>query len=121
MWCLADEGKWLNQHILSAVLRCTRLFKWNRNYCFALPSNFNVNWQAVGEVCLPSLKVQIRKKQSLSGSSSILLCKILPLFLQVDINDVVAINPELLELPPADVKENVPLQDNVSLQVSALK
>ncbi|XP_063263298.1 kinesin-like protein KIF2C isoform X6 [Prinia subflava] len=35
---------------------------------------------------------------------------------EVDINDVVAINPELLELPPADVKENVPLQDNVTLQ-----
>uniref|UniRef100_A0A8C3RHR0 Kinesin-like protein n=1 Tax=Cyanoderma ruficeps TaxID=181631 RepID=A0A8C3RHR0_9PASS len=39
---------------------------------------------------------------------------------EVDINDVVAINPELLELPPADVKENVPLQDNVTLQVSEL-
>ncbi|XP_018767920.1 kinesin-like protein KIF2C isoform X2 [Serinus canaria] len=35
---------------------------------------------------------------------------------EVDINDVIAINPELLELPPADVKENVPLQDNVTLQ-----
>ncbi|XP_066048804.1 kinesin-like protein KIF2C isoform X1 [Chamaea fasciata] len=35
---------------------------------------------------------------------------------EVDINDVVAINPELLELPSADVKENVPLQDNVTLQ-----
>lgn len=35
---------------------------------------------------------------------------------EVDINDVVAINPELLELPPPDVKENVPLQDNVTLQ-----
>ncbi|KAM4896237.1 kinesin-like protein KIF2C [Sylvia borin] len=35
---------------------------------------------------------------------------------EVGINDVVAINPELLELPPADVKENVPLQDNVALQ-----
>lgn len=75
----------------------------------------------MGWVCLPSLKFQIRKKQSLSGSSNILLCKILPLFFQVDINAVVAINPELLELPPADVKENVPLQDNVTLQVSALK
>ncbi|XP_048168867.1 kinesin-like protein KIF2C isoform X5 [Corvus hawaiiensis] len=35
---------------------------------------------------------------------------------EVDINDVIAINPELLELPAADVKENVPLQDNVTLQ-----
>ncbi|NXP58573.1 KIF2C protein, partial [Chloropsis cyanopogon] len=35
---------------------------------------------------------------------------------QVDISDVIAINPELLELPPVDVKENVPLQDNVTLQ-----
>ncbi|KAL9845832.1 kinesin-like protein KIF2C isoform 1-T1 [Geothlypis trichas] len=35
---------------------------------------------------------------------------------EVDISDVIAINPELLELPPADVKENVPLQDNVTLQ-----
>ncbi|XP_039567774.1 kinesin-like protein KIF2C isoform X1 [Passer montanus] len=35
---------------------------------------------------------------------------------EVDINDVIAINPELLEVPPADVKENVPLQDNVTLQ-----
>ncbi|KAM7046371.1 kinesin-like protein KIF2C isoform 1-T1 [Acridotheres tristis] len=35
---------------------------------------------------------------------------------EVDINDVIAVNPELLELPPADVKENVPLQDNVTLQ-----
>lgn len=75
----------------------------------------------MGQVCLPSLKVQIRKKQFLSGSSNIPLCKILPLLLQVDINDVIAINPELLELPAADVKENVPLQDNVTLQVSALK
>ncbi|XP_030134744.2 kinesin-like protein KIF2C isoform X1 [Taeniopygia guttata] len=35
---------------------------------------------------------------------------------ELDIKDVIAINPELLELPPADVKENVPLQDNVTLQ-----
>ncbi|XP_039928619.1 kinesin-like protein KIF2C isoform X2 [Hirundo rustica] len=35
---------------------------------------------------------------------------------EVDINDVIAINPDLLELPPPDVKENVPLQDNVTLQ-----
>lgn len=60
------------------------------------------------------------KKQTLNGSSGILLCKILPLLLQVDIDDVIAVNRELLE-PPADVKENVPLQDNVTSQVSALK
>ncbi|XP_014106096.1 kinesin-like protein KIF2C isoform X3 [Parus major] len=35
---------------------------------------------------------------------------------EVDINDVIAINPELLELPPPDVKENVPLPFNVTLQ-----
>ncbi|XP_058699215.1 kinesin-like protein KIF2C isoform X2 [Poecile atricapillus] len=35
---------------------------------------------------------------------------------EVDINDVIAINPELLELPPSDVKENVPLPFNVTLQ-----
>ncbi|XP_057246592.1 kinesin-like protein KIF2C isoform X3 [Malurus melanocephalus] len=35
---------------------------------------------------------------------------------EVDIGDVIAINPELLELPAADVKENVPLQDNVTSQ-----
>ncbi|NXK97711.1 KIF2C protein, partial [Formicarius rufipectus] len=35
---------------------------------------------------------------------------------EVDINDVIAINPELSELPAADVKENVPLQDNVTVQ-----
>ncbi|KAM7014475.1 kinesin-like protein KIF2C [Passerculus sandwichensis] len=35
---------------------------------------------------------------------------------EVDISDVIAINPELLELPPADVKENVPVQDNVTSQ-----
>ncbi|XP_071421359.1 kinesin-like protein KIF2C isoform X4 [Pithys albifrons albifrons] len=35
---------------------------------------------------------------------------------EVDINDVIAINPELTELPAADVKENVPLQDNVTVQ-----
>ncbi|XP_030914582.1 kinesin-like protein KIF2C isoform X4 [Geospiza fortis] len=35
---------------------------------------------------------------------------------ELDISDVIAINPELLELPPADVKENVPLQDNVTVQ-----
>uniref|UniRef100_A0A8C5TWR0 Kinesin-like protein n=1 Tax=Malurus cyaneus samueli TaxID=2593467 RepID=A0A8C5TWR0_9PASS len=39
---------------------------------------------------------------------------------EVDIGDVIAINPELLELPTADVKENVPLQDNVTSQVSCL-
>ncbi|OWK64340.1 Kinesin-like protein KIF2C [Lonchura striata] len=39
---------------------------------------------------------------------------------ELDIKDVIAINPELLELPPADVKENVPLQDNVTLQVTFL-
>uniref|UniRef100_A0A8C3TI27 Kinesin-like protein n=1 Tax=Catharus ustulatus TaxID=91951 RepID=A0A8C3TI27_CATUS len=38
---------------------------------------------------------------------------------EVDINDVIAVNRELLE-PPADVKENVPLQDNVTSQVSKL-
>ncbi|NXB95361.1 KIF2C protein, partial [Vidua chalybeata] len=35
---------------------------------------------------------------------------------ELDIKDVIAINPELLIIPPADVKENVPLQDNVTLQ-----
>uniref|UniRef100_A0A8D2QDZ7 Kinesin-like protein n=1 Tax=Zonotrichia albicollis TaxID=44394 RepID=A0A8D2QDZ7_ZONAL len=35
---------------------------------------------------------------------------------EVDISDVIAINPELLDLPPADVKENVPVQDNVTSQ-----
>ncbi|NXX66371.1 KIF2C protein, partial [Spizella passerina] len=35
---------------------------------------------------------------------------------EVDISEVIAINPELLELPPADVKENVPVQDNVTSQ-----
>ncbi|XP_030350376.1 kinesin-like protein KIF2C isoform X2 [Strigops habroptila] len=36
---------------------------------------------------------------------------------EIDIKDVITINPELLEeLPAADVKENLPLQENVSVQ-----
>ncbi|KAM4655091.1 kinesin-like protein KIF2C [Amazona ochrocephala] len=36
---------------------------------------------------------------------------------EIDIKDVITINPELLEeLPAADVKENFPLQENVSVQ-----
>ncbi|XP_027603021.2 kinesin-like protein KIF2C isoform X1 [Pipra filicauda] len=35
---------------------------------------------------------------------------------EIGINDVIAVNPELSELPAADVKENVPLQDNVTVQ-----
>ncbi|XP_056353063.1 kinesin-like protein KIF2C isoform X2 [Oenanthe melanoleuca] len=35
---------------------------------------------------------------------------------EVDIRDVIEVNRELLGPPPADVKENVPLQDNVTSQ-----
>ncbi|XP_068262105.1 LOW QUALITY PROTEIN: kinesin-like protein KIF2C [Nyctibius grandis] len=35
---------------------------------------------------------------------------------EIDIDDVIAINPELSELPAADVKENLPLQENVTVQ-----
>uniref|UniRef100_A0A8C4V900 Kinesin-like protein n=1 Tax=Falco tinnunculus TaxID=100819 RepID=A0A8C4V900_FALTI len=35
---------------------------------------------------------------------------------EIDIDDVLTINPELAELPAADVKENLPLQENVTVQ-----
>ncbi|XP_037260145.1 kinesin-like protein KIF2C isoform X1 [Falco biarmicus] len=35
---------------------------------------------------------------------------------EIDIDDVLTINPELAELPAADVKENLPLQENVTIQ-----
>uniref|UniRef100_A0A8C9EMP9 Kinesin-like protein n=1 Tax=Pavo cristatus TaxID=9049 RepID=A0A8C9EMP9_PAVCR len=40
---------------------------------------------------------------------------------EIEIDDVITINPELAEeLPTAEVKENFPLQENVTIQVSAL-
>ncbi|XP_065529583.1 kinesin-like protein KIF2C isoform X2 [Lathamus discolor] len=35
---------------------------------------------------------------------------------EIDIKDVITINPELSELPAADLKENFPFQENVSVQ-----
>lgn len=40
--------------------------------------------------------------------------------LQIDIEDVAAINPELLQLLPLRPKGNLPLQENVAVPVSAL-
>lgn len=40
-------------------------------------------------------------------------------FLQIDFDDVAAINPELLQLPPLHPKDNLPLQENVTIQVGA--
>lgn len=43
------------------------------------------------------------------------------MLLQIDIDDVITINPELTEeLRAADLKENLPLQENVTVQVSIL-
>lgn len=39
--------------------------------------------------------------------------------LQIDFDDVTAINPELLELLPLQPKDNLPLQENVTGQVGA--
>lgn len=39
--------------------------------------------------------------------------------LQVDFDDVAAINPELLQLLPLHLKDNLPLQENVTVQVAA--
>lgn len=39
--------------------------------------------------------------------------------LQVDFDDVAAINPELLQLLPLHPKDNLPLQENVTVQVAA--
>lgn len=39
--------------------------------------------------------------------------------LQIDFDDVAAINPELLQLLPLHPKDNLPLQENVTVQVSA--
>jgi len=67
----------------------------------------------VAQGCWPVLKEVF--------SGDILLCQIFPLLLQIEIDDVITINPELAEeLPTAEVKENFPLQENVTTQVSAL-
>lgn len=39
--------------------------------------------------------------------------------LQIDFDDVAAINPELLQLLPLHPKDNLPLQENVTVQVGA--
>ena len=39
--------------------------------------------------------------------------------LQVDFDDVAAVNPELLQLLPLHTKDNLPLQENVTVQVAA--
>lgn len=39
--------------------------------------------------------------------------------MQVDFDDVAAINPELLQLLPLHLKDNLPLQENVTVQVAA--
>lgn len=63
------------------------------------------------QVYLPVLKININKRK----------CQIFSLLLQIEIDDVITLNPELAEdLPTAEVKENLPLQENVTVQVSAL-
>ena len=39
--------------------------------------------------------------------------------MQIDFDDVAAINPELLQLLPLHPKDNLPLQENVTVQVGA--
>lgn len=42
-----------------------------------------------------------------------------PCSLQIDFDDVAAINPELLQLLPLHPKDNLPLQENVTVQVGS--
>lgn len=41
--------------------------------------------------------------------------------MQIDFDDVAAINPELLQLLPLHPKDNLPLQENVTVQVGACR